>query len=166
MNATPTDDKDDPSLSQERLRLWVKLLKVSGLIKEELRRRLREQCGSTLPRFDVMSLLAGKPDGMTMGEISTHLRVANGNITGIADKLTDEGLALRFAVPGDRRAQLIRLTDKGAQVHAETAALHEAWIDEILGGLNGDDIEGMIRRIDYLTRTIEDGGTRAAKERK
>ena len=57
-----------------------------------------------------------------MSEISKMLRVSNGNITGIVDKLTDEGLALRVAVPGDRRAQLVRLTPKGVQVFNEHAA--------------------------------------------
>ena len=57
-----------------------------------------------------------------MSEISNMLRVSNGNITGIVDKLTEEGLALRVAVPGDRRAQSVRLTPKGVQVFNEHAA--------------------------------------------
>ena len=36
--------------------------------------------------------------------------------------------ALRVAVPGDRRANLVRLTPKGQAVFAEHAAMHEAWI--------------------------------------
>ncbi len=159
-------EMNEVSLSKERLRLWLKLLKASSLVKEELRRRLRAQCGSTLPRFNVMSALARMSDGMTMSEISVQLRVSNGNITGIVDKLTEEGLALRFAKPGDRRVQLIRLTDKGETVFAETASLHESWINEILGQLNADDIEGIIRRIDYLTQIIEEEEHPVLKVRK
>lgn len=101
------------TLSKERLRLWLKLLKASGMIEEEVRRRLRRDFDWTLPRFDVMSALHRHPDGLKMSEISRLLRVSNGNITGIVDKLTDEGLALRVSVAGDRRANLIRLTPKG-----------------------------------------------------
>ena len=143
-------------ISKERLRLWLKLLKASSLIEDEVRRRLRNDCNWTLPRFDVMSALARKPEGLKMGEISQLLRVSNGNVTVVVDKLTEEGLALRVAVPGDRRANLIRLTPRGQALFAEHAEAHEAWINELLGGLNADDIDGMILRLDHLTKSLEE----------
>ena len=153
MNTRP---KPQPKpLSKERLRLWLKLLKASGLIEDEVRRRLRAEHDWTLPRFDVMSALSRAPDGLKMSEISKMLRVSNGNITGIVDKLTEEGLALRVAVPGDRRAQRVRLTPKGFDVFNAHAAHHEGWIDEMLSGLNADDVDGMIRRLDHLTEKLE-----------
>jgi DNA-binding MarR family transcriptional regulator len=60
------------------------------------------------------------------------------------------------AVPGDRRASLVCLTPKGKTVFARHAETHETWIDEILDGLNADDIEGMIRRLDHLTLKLEE----------
>lgn len=144
----------DP-LTQERLRLWLRLMKSSSLIEDELRRRLRRECGSTLPRFDVMAALSQAPGGMRMGEISKRLRVSNGNITGIVDKLETEGLAARVPVPGDRRANLVTLTDEGRTAFSDHASAHEAWISEILGQLNADDIDGMIRRLDPLISMLE-----------
>lgn len=143
-------------LSKMRLRLWLKLLKASNLIEEQIRRRLREDFQATLPRFDVMSALSRSPDGLKMSQISEMLRVSNGNVTGIVDRLTEEGLALRVAVPGDRRASLVRLTAKGKAAFAEQAAAHENWIDTMLERLNADDVEGMIRRLDYLNDTLEE----------
>lgn len=143
-------------LSKARLRLWLRLLKTSGRIEEELRRRMRAELETTLPRFDVMSALARAPEGLKMSEISRRLRVSNGNITGIVDTLAKEGVALRVAVPGDRRANLVRLTPKGEDLFAEHAKAHEAWIDEILAGLDEDDVEGMIRRLDHLSGTLEE----------
>ncbi len=152
---SPQPEQRAEPLSKERLRLWLKLLKASSLIEEEVRRRLRADHDWTLPRFDVMSALSRSVDGMKMSEISKMLRVSNGNITGIVDKLTEEGLALRVAVPGDRRAQLVRLTPKGVKLFNEHAAHHEAWIDELLSGLNADDVAGMILRLDHLTEHLE-----------
>lgn len=143
------------SLSKERLRLWLKLLKASRLIEDEIRRRLRQHYDWTLPRFDVMSALSRAPDGLKMSEISKRLRVSNGNITGIVDKLADEGLAVRVPIPGDRRAHLVRLTGKGAAVFADHAIAHEAWIDEILSGLDTADIAGMNLRLDQLSAALE-----------
>jgi DNA-binding MarR family transcriptional regulator len=41
----------------------------------------------------------------------------------------------RRARPGDRRAQLLRLTAKGRREFARQSAAHEAWIAELLGSL-------------------------------
>ncbi|TDK47455.1 MarR family winged helix-turn-helix transcriptional regulator [Antarcticimicrobium luteum] len=146
----------DEPMSKMRLRLWLKLLKASNLIEDQIRRRLREDFQTTLPRFDVMSALARSPEGLKMSQISDMLRVSNGNVTGIVDRLTDEGLALRVAVPGDRRASQVRLTAKGKRTFAEQAAAHETWIDDMLDRLDADDVEGMIRRLDYLNDTLEE----------
>jgi len=154
MQIAPLSAPDD-GLSKARLRLWLRLLKSSTLIEDELRRRMRADLSSTLPRFDVMSALARAPDGLKMSEISKRLRVSNGNITGIVDKLTEDGLALRVAVPGDRRANLVRLTAKGQTVFAAHAQWHEAWINTMLGELNADDIEGMQTRLDHLSSKLE-----------
>lgn len=128
-------------LAKDRLRLWLRLLKAASGIEAELRRRLRDRYGTTLPRFDVMSALARSPEGLKMSEISDLLKVSNGNVTGIVDRLSEEGLAERQAVPGDRRANLVRLTPAGRVGFADLAAAHEGWIDEMLGGLNRTEIE-------------------------
>lgn len=155
MTPQSAETRNEP-LSKSRLRLWLKLLKASNLIEEQIRRRLREDYQSTLPRFDVMSALARSKGGLKMSQISDMLRVSNGNVTGIVDRLTEEGMALRVAVPGDRRASLVKLTPKGRAAFAEHAKAHEAWIDAMLDGLNADDVDGMIRRLDYLNETLED----------
>lgn len=152
----PAPTVEPQPASKARLRLWLRLLKTSGRIEEELRRRMRAELDTTLPRFDVMSALARAPEGLKMSEISRRLRVSNGNITGIVDILAKEGVALRVAVPGDRRANLVRLTPKGEALFAEHARAHETWINEILAGLDADDVEGMIQRLDHLSETLEE----------
>ena len=156
MMTDPEAHETDP-LSKERLRLWLKLLKASSVIEDEIRRRLRREFSSTLPRFDVMSALSRFPDGLKMSEISELLRVSNGNVTGIVDKLSEEGLTQRVPVPGDRRASLVKLTEAGVAAFAHHANAHEAWINEMLGKLNADDVNGMHLRLDRLVETLEQG---------
>lgn len=149
-------------LSKARLRVWLKLLKSVNGIEAEIRRNLRDGHGTTLPRFDVMSALARFPDGLKMSELSSFLKVSNGNVTGIVDKLTVEGLALRVAVPGDRRAQVARLTAKGKKEFETLAQHHEGWIDEMLDGLSVKDIEGLSVSLDrILSRQAEEDLTDA-----
>lgn len=148
-------------LSKERLRLWLKLIKAHGSIETELRRRLREQFDTTLPRFDVMSALSRSSNGLKMSEISGLLKVSNGNITGIVDRLTDDGLVLRVAVPGDRRAQLVRLTSAGQSAFDELALEHEKWLDELLGSLDYENLGQFQDLLKNMTTHLEHSGADA-----
>jgi DNA-binding MarR family transcriptional regulator len=147
----PANVSDEP-VSKTRLRLWLRLLKLSSGVEAELRRHLREDHGTTLPRFDVLSALARHPQGLKMSERSGFLKVSNGNVTGILDKLTSEGLALRVAVPGDKRAQLARLTPKGQATFDALAEEHETWIDGLLDGLDQTEASALIALLDKALR--------------
>ena len=140
----PEQNVQTEPTSKARLRLWLQLLKLSSGIEGELRRRLRDRHDTTLPRFDVMAALARHRDGLKMSDLSRYLKVSNGNVTGIVDRLVEEGLALRVAVPGDRRANLARLTPKGEAAFADLAAQHEAWIDELLAPLSDSDTQTLM----------------------
>jgi DNA-binding MarR family transcriptional regulator len=143
---TPTEEP----LSKARLRVWLKLLKTVNGVETGIRRNLRDDHQTTLPRFDVMSALARFSDGLKMSELSKFLKVSNGNVTGIVDKLSEEGLVLRVAVPGDRRAQVARLTPKGLEAFEELAEHHESWINNLLEGLSVDDIETLSTTLDVV----------------
>ena len=141
---TPEHNTQIEPMSKARLRLWLQLLKLSSGIEGELRRRLRDRHDTTLPRFDVMAALARHEDGLKMSDLSRYLKVSNGNVTGIVDRLVEEGLALRVAVPGDRRANLARLTPKGEAAFADLAAQHEVWIDELLAPLSDTETQTLM----------------------
>jgi len=117
------------------LRLWLRLLTCTQLLERQMRNLLRLHFGTTLPRFDLMSRLERYPDGLKMKELSHHLMVTGGNVTGIVDPLEKEGLVERLPEPGDRRAFRIRLTRAGDKAFAEMARAHEDWIISILSGL-------------------------------
>lgn len=155
----------EPSMHQEpssktRLRLWLRLLKLTRGIESELRDNLRRDFGSTLPRFDVMAALSRRPEGLKMSEISGLLKVSNGNVTGIVERLASEGLLVREAMPGDRRAARVRLTAEGAAEFARQAAAHEAWIDARLAKFDTQTAADIVRSIDRMMTS----GANAAQE--
>ena len=135
--------KSEPAAKQ-KLRLWLRLLRASRSIEAELRARLRVEFGTTLPKFDVMAALARKGVGMTMTEVSRFLMVSNGNVTGIIDRLVAEGLVVRLAHAGDRRATFVRLTPRGAQQFQTMAKAHAAWIGELLGGVGREETDTLV----------------------
>src|SRR3954451_6602701 len=118
------------------LRIWLRLLTCTQMIERVVRSRLREQFGTTLPRFDLMAQLERHPEGLKMNELSRMLMVTGGNVTTIVDQLEKEGLVERLAEPADRRASRIRLTRPGDKTFAEMARAHEDWVVELLSGLS------------------------------
>jgi DNA-binding MarR family transcriptional regulator len=128
-----------PPGHKDELRLWLRMLTCTTLIEGEIRARLRRDFDTTLPRFDLMAALDRAPGGMTLGDVSRRMMVSNGNVTGLATRLEVEGLVERRARPGDRRAQLLRLTPKGRREFARQSAAHEGWIAELLDGLGAEE---------------------------
>src|SRR5215469_7552415 len=130
-----------------RLRLWIRLLRASRFIEGVTRERFKAQFDMTLPRFDVMAALYRRPDGMLMSEIARFLIVSNGNVTGIVDRLVSEGYVARSQRDGDRRTSFITLTRRGRAAFATMAAVHERWIDELLGGVSARDAEQLSAKL-------------------
>lgn len=149
MISQPSADQP-PNASKQRLRLWLRLLKANRLIEGQLREHLRLEFRSTLPRFDVMAALLRHSEGLMMSKLSGVLRVSNGNVTGIIDRLVEDGMVVRMAVPGDRRASIVRLTARGRAEFERQAAAHEAWIDDMLRDFDARECGDMIARMDDL----------------
>lgn len=139
---------DTPSLSKQRLRAWLRLLRTTREIETRLRERLRVEFDTTLPRFDVLAAVHREPSGLRMSDLSAALKVSNGNVTGIVERLVSDGHLVRVTVEGDRRAMMVRLTRKGSDHFAQLATFHEGWVDELLGDLDGDQAAGLILLLD------------------
>jgi DNA-binding MarR family transcriptional regulator len=146
--------------SKSRLRLWLRILSVSRTVEAELRERLRG-ADTTLPRFDVMAALHRAGNGLRMSELSAVLRVSNGNVTGIVDRLEAEGLAQRLPVEGDRRALLVRLTPAGASAFVDLAARHEAWVNELLGVVTAAEADHLIEQLQAVRTRLAHRETNA-----
>ncbi len=143
----PHDHKQD-------VRLWLRLLTCTTMVETEVRRRLREHYDTTLPRFDLLAQLERAPQGMTLGEVSKRMMVSNGNITGLVERLLESGHLERWALPTDRRVQVIKLTPAGRTEFARMAQDHEAWIAEMFTGLAPKDVEVMLKLLEKLKGSI------------
>ena len=103
--------------------------------------------GMVKPWMEVPSGFDHKPDGMLMSEISRFLLVSNGNVTGIVDRLVQDGFIVRSQRNGDRRTSFVRLTAKGHAAFVAMATAHERWINELLGGVKGRDAEDLSAKL-------------------
>jgi DNA-binding MarR family transcriptional regulator len=141
----------DPA--KQRLRVWLRVLKLQRQMEAALRDKLRTNFDTTLPRFDVLAALDHHADGLRMSELSSWLKVSNGNITGIVDRLVEDGLVVRVPVEGDRRAMLVRLTRKGRDLFNEMAEAHQTWVSELLGGLTPEEAGHLMSLLDKAARS-------------
>lgn len=146
--------RDEPKGRKQQLRLWLRLLSCTNLITAEIRRRLRGEFEFTLPRFDLMAQLDREPDGLRLGELSKRMMVSNGNLTGLVDRLVEEGYVRRVGDPSDGRASVVRLTKSGAETFKNLAAAHEAWLARMFGGLSGGAAERLMSDLAALKRSV------------
>ena len=128
--------KDD----HQSLKVWLRLLSCSTQVETTIRKRLRQEAGITLARFDFMAQLHRYPEGLTMSVLSRYLMVTGGNVTGLADELEKEKLVERIVEPHDRRSSRVTLTKKGHRLFDKLATTHEAWIAAMFGGMASGDM--------------------------
>jgi DNA-binding MarR family transcriptional regulator len=141
------------------LRLWLRLLACANIVEGTVRSRLRDEFDITLPRFDVLAQLdaAARDDvqGLTMSELSRRLMVTNGNLTGLIERLVEEGLVNRAASTTDRRSQIVRLSAAGRRALHTMAPRHEQWIDEMFSEISVDDRDQLYALLGKLRGSVK-----------
>ena len=139
---------------QQDLRVWLRLLACTSLIESRVRKGLREDFETTLPRFDLMAQLDRATGGLTMGELSRRLMVSNGNVTGLIDRLVTEGMVERRTDETDRRAQVVRLTARGKRAFDAITPVHQAWVADALSSLDAAEKTGLLELLAKLKSAL------------
>ena len=149
-----TQIRDQPA--HDRLRLWLRLLTCTSLVETEIRKRLREVYGVTLPRFDLMAQL-DREDAITLSDLSKRMMVSNGNVTGLVTRLVGSGHIARKTSTSDRRVQRISLTAKGRKEFRAMAAEHERWIEQLFDGLDTKDVAACLNDLAKVKESVRRG---------
>jgi DNA-binding MarR family transcriptional regulator len=69
----------------------------------------------TVPQVKTLFFVSNQP-GTNPGRLATALKVTPPNVTGIVDRLVEQGLLARQVSPEDRRALELRLTEQGESI--------------------------------------------------
>ncbi|HJS80673.1 MAG TPA: MarR family transcriptional regulator [Vitreimonas sp.] len=150
--------------AQDSVRLSLRLLTTGRLIEREVDALMRAKFGSTIARFDFLSAL-DRHGPLTLGEVSQHLIVSNGNVTQLRTRLEADGLIASEADPHDRRIQRVRLTRAGEGVFKQMAKAHGRCVDSLLGELTQTDRLALMRLLDgaraSIRRTLTKGDAAA-----
>ena len=62
-------------------------------------------------------------------------------------------------MPGDRRASLVRLTQRGHEEFARQAEAHEAWVDEMLSDFTPSEAHEIGARLENLETALSQKDT-------
>lgn len=147
----------------ERERLIEQITRLFSEITwqgRQLQARRVAKHGLTLPQFVVLQKLEHRGAPLTLGEIAEALQLPASSLTSIADRLVARGLAVRDAVPADRRAVALAITDAGrCLVKAVDAARRQ----DLAMLLQGSAVEDLRRFATVLT-TISNGLERTLAE--
>ncbi|MHB9863843.1 MarR family winged helix-turn-helix transcriptional regulator [Streptomyces sp. YIM S03343] len=95
--------------------------------------------GASVARLRALRMLARAEQPLRMRDLSEMTGVAPRTTTSIVDSLERDGLVERVRHPDDRRAFLLRLTDKGVQCHREAEEVDRVALAEATGGLDAEE---------------------------
>ena len=108
----------------------------------------------TMEQLAILEMLSFHGD-MNMTQLSTKTWKQNANITRIVDKLEKQKLVVRRAVEGDRRANLLSITEKGKQLFNQVIPIIVNNNKEITSCLTKEEeeitISSMIKIIKHLS---------------
>ncbi len=138
---------------RDAVRLSLRLLSTGRLIEREIDALMRARFGSTIARFDFLAAL-DRHGALTLGAVSQHLLVSNGNVTGLAARLKADGLVEARADENDRRAQIVRLTARGESVFRKMARAHANCVERLLGKLTQAERQTLMRLLDGAKASI------------
>jgi DNA-binding MarR family transcriptional regulator len=145
-----TEKGDDASA----LGLWLRLLSCTNIVSRDLRRRLKEEFATTLPRFDLMAQVAREPTGPSLGELSRRLLVSKGNITDLVMRLEKDKLVERRRDTEDGRVQHVYLTPEGEALLAKMLSSHNRWLEEITSRLDQEEMKALYQSLGLLKTAL------------
>ena len=97
----------------ERVGAWAALLRVHAAVVPRLERELAA-VGMPLSWYDVLLELKRTGEGrLTPKEIEEKVLFEQYNLSRLLDRMEADGLVRRIPYPGDRRRQLVEITDRG-----------------------------------------------------
>ena len=120
--------------------LTEKVLAVAHLIRRISMKSLAP-LGLTPAQSRTLRLVAGAGGPVRMGEIAARMGIVPRSVTSLVAALEESELVERAIDPDNRRAILVRLTDRGREVFHEISAARVAAGDELFGTLTETERE-------------------------
>ena len=131
-----------------------RLLELTTLLAEGMEADAAGR-GLTVARAEVIWLI-GHRGPLRQRDLAEALRVSPRNVTGLLDALERSGFVVRTPHPSDRRASLIRLTEKGQAITSALTADQAEFASFLFGDLTPTEIDQFASTADKLLGHLRD----------
>lgn len=108
----------------------------------------------TMPQAKLVYLLAAARE-LHMSELVTRLGVSLSTISGLVERLVDQGLAARRDDPEDRRQVVVSITERGKAFVDRFRELNAGQLRQLLGVLDDAELATVSRALSILGAAAE-----------
>lgn len=124
---------------EEQEDLSMRLLRLMGAMRARFARDLARY-GLTFPQYMALCSL-GHAEGhaLRMGDLATATHQSAASMTGIVDRLLEQGLVERRPDPADRRSVVVALTPEGVQTLERVRADRRHAMEGLLRRLSAEE---------------------------
>lgn len=131
-------------------RIWLQILALESTIFSRLNGGLLDRFGLSVAKFEFLAQVERYPEGVSLGQISSNLKVSSGNVSGLVRRLLADDLITKTMSPDDRRSFIVRFSPKGREVFAEANRLHAATLAGCFADVSPDELEQSLAKLRLL----------------
>ncbi|KNZ70418.1 transcriptional regulator, MarR family [Thermincola ferriacetica] len=110
--------------------------------------------GFTVPQLMLMQELYNYPE-ITLKELSERMGLAKSTVSGIVDRLEQQGAVTRLRDTGDRRTVKISLTPRMLEIKESMNMIKHNYLAGLLEGVDREEIEKIIYGLKRLNSLME-----------
>jgi DNA-binding MarR family transcriptional regulator len=108
----------------------------------------------TMAQLRVLMLLSARPESR-MSQLAGALHLSLSTVSGLVDRLVENGLAARHTDDADRRQVLVSLTQEGATFLDLFSELGKETLRDLLTQLSDTELDEVAEAMDILIRAAE-----------
>jgi DNA-binding MarR family transcriptional regulator len=127
------------------IRAWGRLIRAERTVVGRIEAELKSAGFPSLHWYDVLLELKRGPEGrLTPREIEEAGLFEQYNLSRLLDRMEAEGLVRRIPYPGDKRRQLVEITEEGRALQARMWGVYGAAINRFISAKLTDKEAGQL----------------------
>jgi DNA-binding MarR family transcriptional regulator len=148
-------------LTRPQQRAWLAYMRVQLRLSYEMNRQLQNDSGLSLADYDVLNALRYSPEGaMQITALAARIGWERSRLSHHARRMSARGLVTCDALPSDRRATEVRLTDEGRQAIADASEGHIQLVRRLFfGGLPADHLAAVTESLEAVYENLVEKGS-------
>jgi MarR family transcriptional regulator, organic hydroperoxide resistance regulator len=108
-----------------------------------------------MAQFKSLFIIINK-GGTNFRMLAQDLGVTSGNVTGIIDRLVEQGMVTRKQNPADRREIRLEATEKGKDLMTNLMEVHTEQMTHVLTHMNLEELNSLSQGLAGLIRAVEE----------